>query len=86
MSSYVDSVLAEGERIVYRASISHWKFFPSYFVGGLILLIVPGAYMATENHAGASLSMLAIATCSFTSSARIRGHVEEQVRAKLKQP
>lgn len=33
MSSYVDSVLAEGERIVYRAAISHWKFFLSYFVG-----------------------------------------------------
>ncbi len=60
MSSYVDSVLAEGERIVYRASISHWKFFSSYFIGGLILLSVPGAYIATENHAGASLAMLAI--------------------------
>jgi hypothetical protein len=33
MSSYVDSVLAEGERIVYRAAISNWKFFISYLVG-----------------------------------------------------
>ena len=60
MSSYVDSVLAEGERIVYRATVSHWKFFFSYLVGGLVLLIAPGAYIATENHTGASLAMDAI--------------------------
>ena len=60
MSSYVDSVLAEGERIVYRASISHWKFFLSYLVGGISLLAAPGAYISTENHAGASLAMVAI--------------------------
>lgn len=38
MSSYVDSVLADGERIVYRAAISHWKFLLYYLVGGLFLL------------------------------------------------
>lgn len=60
MSSYVDSVLAEGERIVYRASISHWKFFLSYLVGSLFLLAALSAYIATENHAGAALAMMAI--------------------------
>jgi len=60
MSSYVDSVLAEGERIVYRAAISHWKFFLSYLVGGLFLLTALGAYIATGNHADASLAMVAI--------------------------
>ena len=60
MSSYVDSILAEGERIVYRASISHWQFFLSYLVGGLFMLAALGAYIATENHAGASLAMIAI--------------------------
>jgi uncharacterized membrane protein YdbT with pleckstrin-like domain len=57
MSSYVDSVLVESERIVYRASISHWKFFLSYLVGSLFLAAALGAYMVTDNHAGASLAM-----------------------------
>ena len=43
MSSYVDSVLAEGVRIIYRAAISHWKFFLSYFVGSLFLMTALGA-------------------------------------------
>jgi uncharacterized membrane protein YdbT with pleckstrin-like domain len=38
MSSYVDSVLAAGERIVYRAAITHWKFALYYLFGGLFLL------------------------------------------------
>lgn len=38
MSSYVNSVLAAGERIVYRAAISHWKFVLYYLTGGLFLL------------------------------------------------
>ena len=61
MSSYVDSVLAEGERIVYRATISHWKFLLSYLVGGVFLLAALGAYIATGTDANASLAMIAIA-------------------------
>lgn len=60
MSSYVDSVLAEGERIVYRAAISHWKFFLSYLAGSLFLASALGAYIA-GSRAGASLDMVAIA-------------------------
>ncbi len=60
MSSYVDSVLAEGERIVYRASISHWKFVFSYLVGCIFIMTALGVYIATGNHAGASLAMLVI--------------------------
>ena len=60
MSSYVDSVLAEGERIVHRAAISHWKFFLSYLIGGLFLLAALFAYVATADHAGASLAVVAI--------------------------
>ena len=37
MSSYVESVLAEGEKIVHRARVSHWKFLLYYLVGGLLL-------------------------------------------------
>jgi uncharacterized membrane protein YdbT with pleckstrin-like domain len=62
MSSYVDSVLADGERIVYRAAISHWKFFLSYLVGGLFLLagLRVGAYVATGDRSGTSIAMVAI--------------------------
>ena len=60
MSSYVDSVLADGERIVYRAAISRWKFFLSYFAGSLFLATALGAYIAAGSHAGASLAMVAI--------------------------
>lgn len=41
MASYVDSVLADGETIVHRAAVSHWKFLMSYLLGAL--LIVAGA-------------------------------------------
>jgi uncharacterized membrane protein YdbT with pleckstrin-like domain len=44
MSSYVDSVLADGERIVYRAHISHWKFFLSYLLGALFIAAAVAAY------------------------------------------
>ncbi|CAN5514721.1 hypothetical protein BH11PSE7_BH11PSE7_06740 [soil metagenome] len=45
MSSYVDSVLSEGERIVYRANVSHWKFFPSYLLGCLFLVGAAAAWL-----------------------------------------
>jgi len=38
MASYVESVLAPGERIVHRAAISHWNFALSYLVGALCLI------------------------------------------------
>ena len=48
--SYVESVLADGERIVHRAAISHWNFFGSYlfaavcFAGAVALW-----YLQVEN-------------------------------------
>jgi uncharacterized membrane protein YdbT with pleckstrin-like domain len=45
MSSYVDSVLAEGERIVYRAHVSRWKFVLSYLVGIFFVLAGAAAYV-----------------------------------------
>lgn len=60
MSSYVDSVLAEGERIVYRAAISRWKFFPSYVVGSLLVLAAAGVYVARGNNGVESLAMVAV--------------------------
>jgi|SRR5882724_4573155 len=37
MASYVDSVLAAGEKIVHRASISHWNFALSYLFGAALV-------------------------------------------------
>src|SRR5687767_14559999 len=37
MSAYVESVLAAGENVFYRAAISHWKFFLSYLAGIVLL-------------------------------------------------
>jgi len=39
MSSYVESVLAPGERIIHRAALSHWNFCLSYFLGVLCLAL-----------------------------------------------
>jgi len=33
MSSYVESVLAPGERVVHRCAVSHWNFALSYLIG-----------------------------------------------------
>jgi len=43
MSSYVESVLAPGERIVHRAEISHWNYALSYLVGVLCFAGAIGA-------------------------------------------
>ena len=37
MSSYAESVLADGEKIVHRAAISHWKYAFHYFGGAFFL-------------------------------------------------
>jgi uncharacterized membrane protein YdbT with pleckstrin-like domain len=49
MSSYVESVLAHGEKIVHRAAISHWKFMASYVVGILLVAASLGALIITRN-------------------------------------
>lgn len=82
MSSYVDSVLADGERVVYCASISHWKFFLSYLVGSLLLLAALATYITAKNHASASLVMVAIALAAGMAiilSAAIRRQTTELV-------
>ena len=61
MSSYVESVLAPGEKIVHRAAISHWKFLLSYLVGVLFLAASLGALTILRNDAGTSRIMAAVA-------------------------
>lgn len=43
MASYVETVLAPGERVVHRAEISHWQYSLSYLVG---LIAIAGAVAA----------------------------------------
>jgi uncharacterized membrane protein YdbT with pleckstrin-like domain len=49
VSSYVESVLAPGERILHRAAVSHWNYALSYF---LAILFFAGAgaalYLQTD--------------------------------------
>jgi uncharacterized membrane protein YdbT with pleckstrin-like domain len=54
MSSYVQSVLAPGERIVHRAAISHWKFLLSYLFGILFLAAAPAALIFGPNDVNTS--------------------------------
>ena len=57
MSSYVESVLADGEKIVYRAAISHWKYSFYYFAGALLL--VGGLIGFTAAPGGGSVAQIA---------------------------
>ncbi len=44
MASYVDSVLADGERRIYSAKLTHWKFSLSYVLGITFLISGVAAY------------------------------------------
>jgi len=45
MASYVETVLAPGERIVHRAAISHWKYALSYLAGLLLIAAALAAWV-----------------------------------------
>jgi len=61
MSSYVESVLAPGEKIVHRPAISHWKFLVSYLVGVLFLVAAFAALIIARNDVTTSRIMAAVA-------------------------
>ena len=48
MASYVDSVLAQGERVVHRAAISHWNYALSYLIG-IVCLVIAGSALASHS-------------------------------------
>jgi len=48
MTSYVDSVLAPGEKIIHRASISHWNFALSYLVGFALIAAGLAAFFMSD--------------------------------------
>jgi uncharacterized membrane protein YdbT with pleckstrin-like domain len=82
MSSYVDSVLADGEKIVHRASISHWTFFLSYFSGTLLIVAGVGVGIAATNQTGPWMILaatLAIGGIAVLLSAVIRRQTTELV-------
>jgi uncharacterized membrane protein YdbT with pleckstrin-like domain len=60
MSSYVESVLAQGESVVYRAEISQWKFFRSYLVGAVLVLAAIGAFITTGDQSAQALGIAAV--------------------------
>ena len=56
MASYVDSVLAPGERIVHRAAVSHWNFTLSYLLAVLFFAGAIGAlYLQNERRMAIAL-------------------------------
>src|SRR5436190_12629230 len=58
MASYVESVLAPGERVVHRAAISHWNYALSYLVGTVCLAIAAIAF-ASQSQGWVSFAAVA---------------------------
>jgi uncharacterized membrane protein YdbT with pleckstrin-like domain len=82
MASYVESVLADGERIIHRASISHWKFLLSYLIGALCLAAAFGALVFRRDYPQESLIIgvaALIIGAVFVLSALIRRSTTELV-------
>ena len=60
MSSYVESVLAPGEKIVHRAAISHWRFLLSYLVGGACFVAAVAVLLLAQNRTDIPAAVAAI--------------------------
>ena len=58
MSSYADSVLADGEKIIHRAEISHWKYALHYFGGAIFMA---GGLFGLLASSGSGVSLIALA-------------------------
>jgi uncharacterized membrane protein YdbT with pleckstrin-like domain len=56
LSSYAESVLADGEEIIHRATISHWKY-AWHYIGAAMFLAggLAGAYMSAGRDSAALL-------------------------------
>ena len=50
MASYVESVLAPGERVVHRAAISHWNYALSYLIG-IVCFGIAAPALASQHQA-----------------------------------
>jgi uncharacterized membrane protein YdbT with pleckstrin-like domain len=81
MASYVESVLAPGERIVHRASLSHWRYAFSYLIGALLIfggLTVYVVASSDRNFLIASLAVMGLGLLMIVV-ALIRRHTTELV-------
>jgi uncharacterized membrane protein YdbT with pleckstrin-like domain len=62
--SYVDSNLVPGERVVYRAQLSLWRYWGKLFVGVLFLLatvpVLASRLFTSQDYRGVALGLLAI--------------------------
>ena len=58
MASYVESVLAPGERVVHRTAISHWNYVLSYLVGVACLAIAATA-LASQSQGRVTIAAVA---------------------------
>jgi uncharacterized membrane protein YdbT with pleckstrin-like domain len=61
MASYVDSVLAPGEKIVHRASISHWNFVLSYLIGAVFIASGLAAFFVSDRREFSVVAAVALA-------------------------
>lgn len=77
--SYVESVLAPGERVVHRAAVSHWMFAVSYFVG-VLCIIGAGAAVYFDRSRGPLIAAVAtIVGLAFIVVALVRRGTTELV-------
>jgi uncharacterized membrane protein YdbT with pleckstrin-like domain len=64
--SYVDSVLATGERVVHRAAISHWHYFGSYlfalacFAAAVGMFYLPPEYQDVGRIGAAAVAVVGV--------------------------
>ena len=76
MNSYVESVLAQGEHIVYRASISRWKYWIYYLLGtacalgGLSALV--DVYTAEDISPAVAAAATLLGACTLLAAAVLR--------------
>ena len=77
MSSYVESVLAPGERVVHRARLSHWNYAAAYLFG-LLCITAGGAaiFLPTEKRVVIALAAAALGILVFAVAAIRRASTE----------
>src|SRR4051812_8642389 len=76
--SYVESVLAPGERVVHRAAVSHWMFAASYFLG-VLCIIGAGAAVYFDRSRGPLIAAVATLGLAFIIVALVRRGTTELV-------
>src|SRR5437016_10658066 len=78
MASYVESVLAPGERVVHRAAISHWNYALSYLVG-VVCLAIAAAALASQSQGRPIAAVAALVGLAIILVAAIRRATTELV-------